>query len=135
MTALFYAKLYLLTAVAFFVIDMLWLGVVARDFYQTNLGPWLAPDVNWWAAGIFYAIFIAGILIFAVVPALTADSVAQALLFGALFGFFTYATYELTNLATLARWPVKVVVVDILWGAVLSASVAAAGFYAGKWLG
>ncbi len=131
MSTISYLYLYLLTIPIFFLIDMVWLGVVAKNFYQTNLAAFLGP-VNWVAAISFYLIFIVGILIFAVVPALNADSWMHALVFGALFGFFTYATYDLTNLATLKDWPLSVVVVDILWGAVLSGSVATLSYATGK---
>lgn len=131
MSLLQYVYLYLLTVPVFFLIDMLWLGVVAKDFYQEKLVDFLGP-VNWTAGIIFYLIFIVGILIFAVVPALEAQSVTRAIVLGALFGFFTYATYDLTNLATLKEWPIIVVFVDILWGAVLSGSVATASFLIGK---
>jgi uncharacterized membrane protein len=116
------------------MIDMLWIGVVAKGFYRNNLGHLLRPDVNWAAALIFYFLYIAGIMIFATLPALEKHSLRQAVVLGALFGFFTYATYDLTNLATLKDWPVKVVVVDILWGMVLTASVAAASFFIGRWI-
>jgi uncharacterized membrane protein len=110
---------------------MLWLGVIAKGFYQDKLIAFLGP-VNWTAAIIFYLIFIVGILIFAVVPALEAQSLLKAVMLGALFGFFTYATYDLTNLATLKDWPMVVVLVDIVWGAVLSGSVATASFFIGR---
>ena len=126
--------IYLLTVPVFFGIDMLWLGVVAKGFYRDNLGHLLRPDVNWTAALIFYLLYIAGILIFATLPALEKHSLRQAIIMGALFGFFCYATYDLTNLATLKDWPVRVVFVDILWGMVLTASVAAASFFIGKWI-
>ncbi len=135
MPALFLAKLYLLTVPVFFAIDLLWLGVVAKTFYRDNLAHVLSPTVNWPAALSFYLIYIAGILYFAVAPALAQDSLGRALLNGALFGFFTYITYELTNMATLPNWPLKVVIVDTLWGIALCASVAAGSFKIGKWLG
>lgn len=131
----FYIKLYLLTVPVFFAIDILWLGFLARGFYREHLGYILSPTVNWTAAIIFYLIFIAGILIFAVLPALEKGTISNALLLGALFGFFTYATYDLTNMATLKDWPLIVVIVDITWGSVLCASVAACSFMIGKWLG
>lgn len=131
MSLLQFAYLYLLTIPVFFLIDMLWLGVLAKGFYQDKLGGFLGP-VNWTAAIIFYLIFIVGILIFAVAPALESQSLAKAVVLGALFGFFTYATYDLTNLATLKDWPIIVVVVDIVWGAVLSGSVAAVSYLIGK---
>lgn len=126
---------YLLTAGVFFAIDLLWLGVVARGVYRRHLGPFLADEVNWIAAVIFYLLFIVGIFVFATLPALERDSARHALLMGALFGFFTYATYELTNLATLADWPLGIVFVDIGWGAVLTGTVSLAGFHILRWLG
>ncbi len=130
----FYLKLYFLTVPLFFIIDLIWLGVVAKSFYQKNLKYILSPNVNWTAAIIFYVIYIAGILIFAVVPAAAKGSLRYAVVWGALFGFFTYATYDLTNLALLKDWPLKIVVVDILWGVVLCSTVAALSFYIAKWL-
>ena len=132
---IFYLKLYALTVPVFFAIDMLWLGYLAKGFYQQNLAEFLSPKVNWSAALLFYLLYIAGILIFAVVPALEKDSLARAALLGGLFGFFTYATYDLTNLATLEGWPLKVVVVDIAWGTVLCAVVATCSFLIGRWIG
>lgn len=134
MNITFYLKLYALTVPVFFIIDLIWLGVVAKGFYQKNLNALLSPKVNWPAAIVFYLIFIAGILIFAVIPAVAKDSLRHAFLWGALFGFFTYMTYELTNLALLKNWPLTIVIVDILWGAVLCAAVATISFYIAKWL-
>lgn len=130
----FYIKLYLLTVSIFFIIDLLWLGYVAKRFYRENLDFILSPDVNWPAAICFYLIYIAGILLFGVLPALEKDSLARALVWGGLFGFFTYATYDLTNMALIKGWPLKIVVVDIAWGVVLCAGVATASFFVGSWL-
>ena len=130
----FYLKLYALTVPVFFIIDLIWLGVVVKGFYQKNLKYILSPNVNWTAAIIFYLMYIAGILIFAVLPGVAKDSVRHAALWGALFGFFTYATYDLTNLALLKDWPLNIVVVDILWGVVLCTVVATLSFYIAKWL-
>ena len=129
-----YVKLYLLTVPVFFAIDMLWLGVIAKNFYRTQLQALLRPEVNWAAAIGFYLVYIIGILVFAVVPALERQSLLHAALLGALFGFFTYATYDLTNLATLRGWPPVVVVVDILWGTALCTAVASAAYAIGRWL-
>ena len=126
--------LYFLTVPVFFGIDMIWLGFVAKGFYRNNLGQLLRPDVNWTAALVFYLLYIGGILIFATMPALEKNSLYQAVVLGGLFGFFAYATYDLTNLATLKGWPLNVVIVDIIWGIVLTASVAAASFLIGRWL-
>ena len=124
MSAIFLFKLYLLTVPVFFIIDLIWLGVVARGFYRRHLDFILSPHVNWPAAIIFYLIYIVGIILFAVVPAIDRGSFERAIVWGGLYGFFTYATYDLTNMATIKDWPLKIVVVDILWGVVLCAVIA-----------
>lgn len=126
--------LYLLTLPVFFAIDMLWIGVLAKNFYRNSLGHLFREDINWAAALIFYFLYIIGILIFATLPALEIQSLDRAVLLGALFGFFAYATYDLTNFATLKGWPLKVAVVDMIWGMVLTASVAAASYLIGRWI-
>lgn len=131
MTILQYVYLYVLTIPVFFIIDMVWLGFIAKNFYQAKLGYLLGP-VNWPAALLFYFVYIVGILIFAVVPALGVGSLAKAATYGALFGFFAYATYDLTNYATIKGWPLSVVIVDILWGIVLTTSVATLSYLIGK---
>ena len=130
----FWFKLYLFTIPVFFAIDMIWLGYVARNFYKEQLHSLLSPQVNWTAAFLFYFIYIVGILIFAVRPGLEAGSLVRACLFGALFGFFTYATYDLTNLATLRDWPILVTVVDIASGTVLCTLVSGGSSLIGSWL-
>jgi uncharacterized membrane protein len=134
MGSIFYIKLYFLTLPAFFLIDLIWLGYIARSFYRTQLKNHLSSQVNWSAAIIFYLIYIAGIIFFAVRPAIASNAWLKALYLGALYGFFTYATYDLTNMATLENWPLKVVLADILWGVVLCASVASISFQISKWL-
>ena len=126
-----YILLYLATVPVFFAIDMVWLGFVAKNFYQSQIGH-LLGDVNWTAAVVFYLIYIVGIIFFAVSPAIQAGSVQKAIFLGALFGFFCYATYDFTNLATLKDWPMTVVIVDVIWGAVLTGSVAAVSYLIGK---
>ena len=127
-----YFKLYLVSLAAFLAIDMLWLGLVARSFYQQYLGFLMAPSPNWFAAIIFYLLFIVGILFFVVVPGLESGSLKATLLRAALFGLITYATYDLTNLATLKDWPVLLSIVDMFWGTVLSVLVSYISFMAGK---
>ena len=134
MNILFYLKLYLLTVPIFFLIDMIWLGYVAKGFYRKNLAFILSTEVNWPAAFAFYLIYIVGILVFAVAPAFERASFLRALLWGGLYGFFTYATYDLTNLALIKGWPMKVVLVDILWGMILCAAVAASSFAIARWI-
>lgn len=126
-----YILLYLATVPVFFLIDLVWLGVVARDFYRSQVGSLMADPIVWWAAILFYLLFIAGIIFFAVLPGLDAGSWTKALALGAAFGFFAYMTYDLTNLATLRGWPITLVVVDIAWGTVLAASVATASYFIG----
>ena len=132
MTGLQILKLYIFTIPIFFAIDILWLGIIAKNVYKKYLGNFLSDQVNWVAAIIFYLIFIAGIIIFAVLPAIEKDSMIRAIIFGALFGFFTYATYDLTNLATLKGWPVTIVIIDMIWGMVLSGVVSTASFFIAK---
>lgn len=127
-----FITLYLISVPIFFLIDMLWLGLIARNFYQAQIGH-LMGTVNWTAAIIFYLIFLVGLTFFAIYPAVISGTLATALLLGALFGFFTYATYDLTNLATLRDWPLPVVIVDIIWGTVLGASVAASTYLVKMW--
>lgn len=129
------AKSYLLTTIVFFAIDLVWLGVIAKNLYNKHLGGLLAEQVNWTAAIVFYLLFIIGIFIFAILPAVEKESFKYALIYGALFGFFTYATYDLTNLATLKGWPIKIVIIDIILGSVLTAAVSISGYYITKWLG
>ena len=130
----YYVKLYFAILIAFFIIDMLWLGLVARGFYRRQIGFLLAPNPNWPAAILFYLMFVGGVLFFVVVPGLESGSLQTTLVRAALFGLITYATYDLTNLATVKNWPILLTVVDMAWGVVLSVSVSAVGFWAGQWL-
>lgn len=125
---------YLLTTVVFLFIDLIWLGFIAKDLYQKYIGSLLSDKVNWTAAIIFYLIYVVGISIFAIYPAVEKNSASHALLFGALFGFFTYATYDLTNLATLKGWPLPIVFIDIAWGSVLCGLVSISGFYIARFI-
>lgn len=118
-----FIKLYAIALPVFFVIDMIWLGLVAKDFYAKQIGSLLKPDVNWTAAIIFYLLFIVGLVIFVISPAMASGSWLKAVLLGALFGLICYATYDLTNLAVAKDWPLLVTIVDLIWGAVLASSV------------
>ena len=113
---------------AFLVIDLLWLGVVARDFYRQQLEAFFAERVNWTAAFVFYALFIAGVMIFVILPAAQRQSAGFAIGYGVLFGLLTYGTYDLTNLATLRNWPLKLVIVDMCWGMALTGTTAYIGY-------
>lgn len=118
-----FLKLYAIALPVFFAIDMIWLGLVAKDFYRGQIGSLMKSDINWTAAISFYLLFIVGLVVFVITPAVEKGSWTYALVFGAFFGLITYATYDLTNLATLKDWPILVTLVDLAWGAVLAASV------------
>jgi len=123
-----FIKLYLIALPVLFGIDIIWLIAIARKFYSANLGPLLKPDVNWFAAIIFYLLFIAGLVTFVISPAVEKNSLTHAILFGAIFGIVSYATYDLTNLATMKDFPFIVAIVDLAWGMVLSAAVSGITF-------
>lgn len=125
-------KLYLITFLAFLVIDAFWLGLIAPSFYQAHIGYIMAEQPNFLAAGLFYLLFIFGMVVFIVEPGVREQTLMQAVLRGALFGLVTYATYDLTNLATLEGWPILVTVVDLAWGTFLSAAVTLVSVWAGK---
>ena len=134
MTFWIVSAVYAIMLAAFLTLDLLWLGIAARGFYTRHLGRFFAEKVKWPAAFAFYFLFVAGLLIFAVAPAVALQSPLRAALLGSLYGLFTYATYDLTNLATLKDWPIPIVVVDIGWGMVLSGLVALAGYVAAAWI-
>jgi uncharacterized membrane protein len=126
-----YIKLYFATLIAFLAIDMVWLGLIARTLYRNYLGFLLASTTNWFAVILFYLLFILGILVFVVVPGLENNSLKETLLRAALFGLVTYATYDLTNLATVKNWPVLITVMDMAWGTILSVLVSYISFMVG----
>ena len=119
---------YLIALAVFLAIDMVWLTLIAKSFYREYLGFIMADNVNFTAAFVFYAIFIVGMLVFVINPALGKKSAKSALFKGVLFGIITYATYDLTNLATLQDWPIIVTVVDIAWGGFLGGLTAVVSY-------
>jgi uncharacterized membrane protein len=121
-----YLAAYAGTAVVMVLLDLLWLGVIAKPLYQQGIGHLLADKPNIAVAAVFYALYAAGIVIFAVSPQ-SGGTLWGTLAMGALFGFFAYATYDLTNLATLRGWPLKLSLIDIAWGTFVSAASAAGG--------
>ena len=127
-----FLKLYSVAVVTFLVIDLVWLGVVARSFYQEQMGHLMRPNVNWAAAFAFYLIFVLGIVVLSVMPAVDRESLTHAIILGGLLGLVTYAAYDLTNLATLDGFPLKVALVDLVWGTELCATVSAVTFLASK---
>lgn len=112
-------KLYGIAFLVFFVVDLIWLGLIARRLYQKEIGQLLKPDVNWAAAMIFYALFIAGLVIFVLMPGVDKNSLTHVMLTGAFFGLVTYATYDLTNLATMKDFTLRITLIDLSWGTFL----------------
>lgn len=125
-------KLYFTTLFAFLAIDLVWLGLVAGTLYRQYLGSLMTPNPNWFVAILFYLLYVAGVLVLVVLPGLKQNSLKTTLLRGAFFGLVAYATYDLTNLATLQGWPVLITLVDLVWGTILSLVVSYISFLAGK---
>jgi uncharacterized membrane protein len=121
--------IWLICTVIFLIIDLAWLGIIAKPFYQRGIGHLMAENFRMGAAALFYAVYVIGIIYFAVWGAVDWKAAA---LNGALFGFFCYATYDMTNYATLRDWPLSMAVIDITWGTVLTGFTAAAGFMVAK---
>jgi len=124
-----FIKTYLITLFVFLGIDLVWLSLIAKNFYAQYLGYLMKKDVNVAAAGLFYLLFVVGLVVFSVLPALEKNSWVQALALGALLGLISYATYDLTNLATIKDWPLIVTIVDMVWGTVLGASVSLVSYF------
>jgi len=118
-----FQKLYFIALPVFFIIDMIWLGLVAKKFYRSQIGFLMKTNINWVAAILFYLLFIAGLVFFVLSPAIEKRSLIYAIMAAAFYGLLTYATYDLTNLATLKDWPLLITLVDLIWGMVLSISV------------
>ena len=121
--------IWLMCTVIFLIIDLIWLGTIAKPFYQRGIGHLMAENFRLGAAALFYAVYVIGIVYFCVAGAVDWKTAA---LNGALFGFFCYATYDMTNYATLRDWPLSMAVVDIAWGTVLTGFTAGAGFMGAK---
>jgi len=135
MNATLFIKLYLITIPVFFAIDIVWLAVISKGFYREQLGYIMSESVKWPAALLFYLLYIGGLVLFAVMPAVEKQSLLRALVMGAALGLVAYATYDLTNYATIRDWPLVVVIVDLIWGTILSAGVSAiASLVALRWL-
>jgi uncharacterized membrane protein len=123
---------YAAAAVVFLGLDFAWLGFVAKSAYRSWIGPLMRDEIHVTAAVLFYLVYVVGLVIFAISPALKEGAWQTAALYGALFGFFAYGTYELTNYATLKDWPLAMVAVDMAWGTALSAVAASAGYAAAR---
>ncbi len=121
-------RVYAATGATMFALDLLWLGVVAKGLYAKHMGTLLRPDVQWVPALLFYALYIAAIVVFVVLPAAERRSFSRALALGAFFGLAAYATYDLTSLALIRDFPLVIVLVDLAWGVVLTATASSVGY-------
>jgi len=119
-----FLKSFLINFLFLLVFDGMWLGVVAKNFYKKWIGHLMADSPNWLAGGLFYPLYVLGLTVFVVLPAVkNQNSLFSVFLLGALFGLVAYGTYDLTNQATLKNWPLIVTLVDLTWGAMLSGSI------------
>jgi uncharacterized membrane protein len=132
MLKIFYT--YILSVPIIFAFDLAWLGLFAKEFYVRQMSPLVQIKFYWPAVVLFYLLYFAGIFIFALYPNLETRDLQKTLLTAAMFGFFCYMTYDLTNLATLKNWPIKLVMVDILWGMTLSTFTAFVAYKIYFWL-
>lgn len=132
MTAMQFLKLYGVGTVVCFGLDLVWIGVVARDFYRRHLGTLLRPDVRWVPAVLFYLLYVAALVVFVAAPAIERQAPTRAVLLGAFFGLAAYAAYDLTSLALIRDFPTIAAVVDLAWGATLSAVVCGAVYAAAR---
>jgi uncharacterized membrane protein len=130
-----YLLAYVATAIVFFGLDLLWLGMIAKSFYREQLGDLLSDRPDLAVSGLFYVVYVGGIVLFVIQPALQSQSWATALILGILLGMMAYGTYDMTNLATLRGWPVAMSVVDLAWGSMLTGLSATVGYLAVRWAG
>tara|TARA_B100000902_G_C27224933_1_gene871638 strand:+ start:440 stop:838 length:399 start_codon:yes stop_codon:yes gene_type:complete len=129
-----YIKLFLTSFATFLILDAIWLGFVAKDFYAKQLSFYLTDNVVWSSALIFYIIFNIGLLVLVILPSIEKNSYSVLIFYAVLYGLVTFATYDLTNLATIKEWPLIVSLVDMAWGMFVAFSSASAAFYANKYL-
>jgi uncharacterized membrane protein len=127
-----YIVAYLTAAVVFCLMDFVWLTIIAKDFYQSRMGFLMLYEIKFSAAVTFYLLYLMGLLIFAIMPALRAQDWLAALSLSGFLGLIAYASYDLTNLATLKDWSLSLSLVDMLWGVVVSSCAGTAGFFAAQ---
>ena len=132
MTGFSFLRLYGIGLVTCFALDLLWLGLVAKGFYQQQLGHLMRANVRWVPAVLFYLIYVAALVVFVAQPAVEKQTLARVLLLGAFFGFAAYAAFDLTGLALLRDFPVRAAVVDLVWGAALSSVVSGVVYLAAR---
>jgi uncharacterized membrane protein len=130
-----YLLAYVATAIVFFGLDLLWLGMIAKSFYREQLGDLLSDRPDLAVSGLFYVVYVGGIVLFVIQPALQSQSWATALILGILLGMMAYGTYDMTNLATLRGWPVAMSVVDLAWGSMLTGLSATVRYLTVRWAG
>lgn len=126
--------IYLITFTVFIVIDLLWLGVVGQGIYQKYLGHLIKKNVNWVAAIVFYSLYILGLMVFVIIPAYQSQDILSGFLMGGLLGLIMYATYDLTNLATLKDWPITITLIDLTWGTFLGSLTSGLAIILSLWL-
>lgn len=124
-----YIKMYLIALIVFIIIDGIWLLFISKNLYQKELGHLLTTNPKLMAAAIFYLLFLVGLVYFVINPGIEKESIKTIIISGLLFGLITYATYDLTNLATLKNWPLKITIIDLIWGSSLSSIVSVITYY------
>ncbi|HQP12789.1 MAG TPA: DUF2177 family protein [Candidatus Omnitrophota bacterium] len=129
-----FMKYYAIALIAFVILDGIWLGFIGGNIYKKYIGFLLSEKPNWMAAIIFYLLFVAGIVVFVVLPGMEEKSLWITAGRAALFGLVTYATYDLTNLATIKSWPVQITIIDLIWGTCLSSFVGLTTIIIARWI-
>lgn len=124
-----YLLLFIITLVFYLILDGIWLGLIAKNFYKTKLHFLLSNYFNYYIAIFFYVIYIIGLMYFVVLPSMSNPSLLKVFFNGAFFGFLCYATYDLTNMATIKQWPFIVTIIDVLWGTLLAAIVSTFSYW------
>lgn len=127
--------LYAICTAVFFAVDLVWLSTATKRIYQPYLGSLLTSEPKLGVAAVFYLLYVVGVVALAVIPGLREGALVGALWRGALFGLLAYATYDLTNLATIEGWAWQVSAIDLVWGTTVTSIVSVAGYFGGKWLG
>lgn len=127
-----YTLLYIITFVIFLIIDLIWLNIIAKNLYQKEIGSLLLKNPNLVPALLFYLLFIFALLVLVLIPGIKEGGFLKTLLMAALFGLTTYATYDLTNLATLDGWNLKITIIDLIWGTSISTITALFGYLIGS---
>lgn len=130
-----FVKLYIIALVLFLAIDGIWLGLIAKNLYQQNIGHLMSDSIKFAPALLFYLVYVVGIIVLAVQPGIDANSLGKTLMLAALFGFLAYGTYDFTNWATLKDWPAKIVLIDVLWGTFVTSTTAGLTWWLSKLIG